>query len=370
MPSLSRSFSVYSFSMLAVFLMMGWHVLASSTTTAILNETEAQVAPTNAANVILDVAGAATTTEEASAIIGSEADANGTKHSTDPATHANETPLLVEHGTASTTLGQVTTTLLKLPPLAYLKGVAGDPKPQKGEMSVRVPVFMYHHIREFRSKDTASQRVYIVRPAVFADQMAELAAAGYHTISPSELEYALSHNGVADLPSKPVLLTFDDGFREHFTIVLPILKQYNFKATFFVVSDAYKLNGYMTKAMWKEAVDTGLITIAAHTQHHVYLAKVNEATRQKEIAGSKADLEAAIGQPVTAFAYPYGSKNQTVMNDVKKAGFTLGFGVRLGSLHASSTALDLRRIRVQDPEDLKALADTFSQDPRVKIPKK
>lgn len=244
-------------------------------------------------------------------------------------------------------------------PLVSLKQLAGDPKVGKGQFAVRVPVFMFHHVRQVRANDTAAQRAYIMRPEVFERQMKNLFDAGYVTVTPDDLTAAVN-TGVDILPAKPLILTFDDGFREHYTTVYPILKKYNFKATFFIVTNATRLSGYMTKDMLKEVSDSGLITIASHTVSHPFLTRLSVASREKELRESKAELEEITGKPVNHFAYPYGSRNATVLKEAKEAGYTSAFGVRLGSLHATSTRYDWRRIRVQDGEDLTAIAKTFS----------
>ena len=249
---------------------------------------------------------------------------------------------------------------LHAPPLAYLLRVAGDPVPKKGEQTVRVPVLMYHHIRPLRAKDTARERLYIVTPDAFRAQMEGLARAGYHPITPDDLEQALI-DGSSVLPDKPILLTFDDGFREDYTVVLPILEQESFQATFFVIPNASHFSGYMTKEMIQEAYQSGFVTIGSHTLNHPFLTRKSTSDRLEEIAGSRNELESWINAPVTTFAYPYGAMSQTIEQEVAAAGYTSAFGVRLGSLHTPSSEFTLRRIRVMDGEDVVALADAFSK---------
>ncbi|HEU0050802.1 MAG TPA: polysaccharide deacetylase family protein, partial [Patescibacteria group bacterium] len=77
--------------------------------------------------------------------------------------------------------------------------------------------------------------------------------------------------------------------------------------------------------------------------------------------GSKQDLERLLGHSITAFAYPYGSWSFAIAKEVERAGYTLAFGVRLGSLHTDSSRFQLRRIRVLDGEALVPLLDQFSE---------
>ncbi len=251
------------------------------------------------------------------------------------------------------------TALLHEPPLSYLMKVKGDPRISVQDIPVRVPILMYHHVRPMLASFTAKDRLYSVTPESFEAQMRGLKKAGYTTISPRDLEAAIE--GRAMLPTNPVLLTFDDGYREHYTRVLPLLRELNFQATYFIITGATQLGGYMKKDMIREAYQTGLVTIADHTRNHPFLAHMSLVTRAPEITESKKDLEAIIDHPVYDFAYPYGSWNQDVADEVKAAGYTLGFGIRLGSLHASSTRYELRRIRVLNEENVTSLVGRFSK---------
>lgn len=254
---------------------------------------------------------------------------------------------------------RIVSSMLHEPPLEYLRRVKGNPRLEKNEVAIRVPVLMYHHIRPMKATFTDKDRLYTTTPEAFEIQMESLKQAGYVTISPRELEEAIE--GRRLLPEKAVLLTFDDGYREHYTRVLPILQRLNLRATYFIISDAHRSPAHMTLKMIQEADQTGLITIAAHTRHHVHLARASVGQREAQIAGSKNDLETLLGHDIQDFAYPFGSWSQTVADEVKQAGYSLGFGIRLGSLHGESSRYQLRRIRVLDGENVVSLLDAFSE---------
>lgn len=236
--------------------------------------------------------------------------------------------------------------------------IAGDPKPEKDEVAVRVPILMYHHVREMRANFSPSDRLYTVTPESFETQMHQLVEAGYHTITPDQLAQALVL-GQKNLPTKPVLITLDDGFRDQYENAFPILQKYHLSATFFIVSEAHKLHGNMNNEMIKELDQAGM-TIAAHTQHHAFLTRHSAAKQWEEIEGSKKDLEALLGRPVTSFAYPYGSWSPSIIEQVKNAGFALGFWVRSGSLHVNSSRYMLRRLRVTDKQLILPLLERYS----------
>lgn len=272
-------------------------------------------------------------------------------------------PFVDEEGVTATTTQEViqpvilpTTTVrvgLQAMDVSYFRRLAGDPKPQKGEQIVRVPVLMYHHIRPIRANDPARLRAFTVTPESFEAQLRVLVAKGCSFITPDDLLRALDQR--QPLPPNPVLLTFDDGLREHYTVVFPLLKKYHAKATYFVITDAHQLAGYLTDAMMKELDASGLVTIASHTKHHPYLARMSASARLPEVVGSKQSLEQLLGHPILAFAYPYGSWSEEVAREVRAAGYALGFGVRLGSRHVSSSRYQLRRVRVQQGERISDL---------------
>lgn len=249
-----------------------------------------------------------------------------------------------------------TASLVK-PPLAFLVRVKGDPKQLSGETAVRVPTLMYHQIREFTPALTKAERRYTVRPAVFEAQIRALLKAGFTPIKPEQLEAALNGEKNA-LPKKPILLTFDDGFRSQYDVVFPLLKKYQIPATFFVLSRGTE-HVYLSKEMLKEMSESPLVTIASHTERHAFLAHVSAQRRHEEIVTSKKELEQLLKQPVPYFAYPYGDWNTVVMNEVKQAGYRMAFGVRLGSLQTSSTRFQLRRIQVMDGWDVTPVCEAF-----------
>lgn len=253
---------------------------------------------------------------------------------------------------------ELATTTLFMPPIERLAAMAGDPPLAKGEVSVRVPVLMYHQIRPVGKNFTRKEKLFSVSPQSFGAQMQELVQKGYTAIAPDDLEAALRF-GPGVLPSKPVLITFDDGYRNQFERAFPVLKRLGIKATFFIVSRADIFKGFMSDAMVKELDRSSLITIASHTQHHPMLGKSGRVVREHEIRDSKSDLETLLGHPIKFFAYPYGSWSVEIAKEVEEAGYELGFGVRLGSLHTPSSKYQLRRIRVLDRESVAALGDRF-----------
>ncbi len=131
----------------------------------------------------------------------------------------------------------------------------------------RVPILLYHHITEEAPTDSGS-----VSKAAFTAQMQAIKEAGYTTVTFDDLRrYAVFGQ---ELPEKPVLITFDDGYLSNYTIAYPILRQLDMKATVFVIGvsvgkDTYKDTGEpMTPHFtWEQAAEmerSGVITVESH----------------------------------------------------------------------------------------------------------
>lgn len=232
-----------------------------------------------------------------------------------------------------------------------------NPTIKPGERAVYLPVLMYHYIRPHTSDLTVAGKLLSVTPEHFAAQMQELKDRGYGTITPDALYAAVT--GGAPLPPKPVLLTFDDGYRDQFINAFPILRRLGLRATFFVMSDYVTYAGYMTSDMLRELDRSGVATIASHTRHHALLSSANHAVRRDEVMGSKQKLEHLLGHPVTVFAYPYGAYTESIRLLVQSSGYRMAFSTHLGSLHTSSSLMELRRVRVLDGEKLSPLLQRF-----------
>jgi len=93
-----------------------------------------------------------------------------------------------------------------------------------------VPILCYHQIRDWKPTDSRTAKDYIMPPAELQAQLKMLADSGYHTILPDQL-YAYLTKGAA-LPSKPIMLTFDDTDEDQYTVAFPEMKKYGFKGVF------------------------------------------------------------------------------------------------------------------------------------------
>jgi peptidoglycan/xylan/chitin deacetylase (PgdA/CDA1 family) len=174
----------------------------------------------------------------------------------------------------------------------------------------QVPVLCYHQIRDWKPKDRKVDKDYIIPPATFRAHMKMLVDSGYHTISPDQL-YDYLTKGSA-LPTKPILLTFDDTNEDQFRVARPELLKYGFKGMFFIITGEISADSWhMDKQQIKQLSDDGN-TIACHTRDHGNFKKFKDTDWVIQIDKVNKRLQAITGKPVKYFAYPYGlwsSKN-------------------------------------------------------------
>jgi peptidoglycan/xylan/chitin deacetylase (PgdA/CDA1 family) len=207
---------------------------------------------------------------------------------------------------------------------------------------VRVPVLMYHYIRVASSKDHQAYALS-VSPANFAMQMGYLHEHDFHPVTMRQLDQALLEQ--QPLPTKPIVLTFDDGYRDFYTVAAPILREYGFTATAYIPTQLINTRGYMTWAEVSE-LDAAGFEMGAHTEFHVDLAVMSEQRAKLEITGSKAQLEQELGHPVVDFCYPYGTYTPNVIKWVKEAGFWSATTTQPGKVHVPARMFDMTRVRV------------------------
>ena len=185
-----------------------------------------------------------------------------------------------------------------------------------------VPILCYHNIKDFDASVGPMTKVYTVKPTDFAAQMKALSKAGYQTILPAQLYDYLVHDG--PLPSKPIMITFDDTRGEQYTIGAAEMEKYGFKGVFFVMTVSINRPNYLTKEQIASLSDTGNV-IAAHTWDHHRVTKYTDDDWKVQLVKPKAKLEEITGTPVTYFAYPFGLWNKKVIPEVKKSGYQMAY---------------------------------------------
>jgi len=184
-----------------------------------------------------------------------------------------------------------------------------DWKPYTGP----VPILEYH-VLGAAPADAPYPELYVTRPD-FHQQMDWLDAHGYEAVTLETVEDAWYRGGT--LPAKPIVLSFDDGYRPQFTYALPELRRHGWPGVLNLKaegSDLYTSNvEAMIEAGWE---------LAAHTIHHLDLTTLDAEQLKEEVTGSREMLRHEYGVPVANFCYPAGQFNEAVIEAVEEAGYT------------------------------------------------
>jgi peptidoglycan/xylan/chitin deacetylase (PgdA/CDA1 family) len=180
-----------------------------------------------------------------------------------------------------------------------------------------IPVLMYHSI-SYEKGNTAR-----VTKENFIKQMNYLKDNNYVTLTLDEAYNFLAND--IPMPEKSLVLTFDDGYLDNYVDAFPILKEFGFKATIFVITGTVDKNpSYMKLEQLKEMLAHG-IDIQSHTTLHENLKDLSYEKQVKTLKESKAFLEKSLNKEVDYFAYPYGAYAKETLNALKEAGYTMAF---------------------------------------------
>jgi peptidoglycan/xylan/chitin deacetylase (PgdA/CDA1 family) len=186
----------------------------------------------------------------------------------------------------------------------------------------QVPILCYHQIRNWKASDSKAAKDYIVPIAEFKAQLKMLADSGYHTILPDQLFSYLKYG--TELPSKPIMLTYDDTVVDQYSIAEAEMKKYGFKGVFFIMTVSLGRPNYMSKAQVKSLSDEGHI-IGSHTWDHHNVKKYQGEDWVTQIEKPTKTLEEITGKEIKYFAYPFGLWNPEAIPQLKKRGFDGAF---------------------------------------------
>lgn len=261
--------------------------------------------------------------------------------------------------------------------LVFILGCSDNDTVDKDINSVidEVPALMYHSIKPGDDIDEPSSMV--VSKENFEQDLIFLSENGYTTISLEEL-HNYYENPDLDLPEKPIVITFDDGYADNYIYAYPLLKKYEAKASIFTIvwsvgRDKFILNDdpinpHFTWDQAREMVESGLVEIGSHTfdlhnpegLSYGYeepcgyglgrMEGEGQAEYRERILGdlvkSKELIEENIGRQIKSFAYPYGIYDHEIIDLVKEAGFDLAFITEAKTFNPSPYTV--RRFTVKD----------------------
>jgi peptidoglycan/xylan/chitin deacetylase (PgdA/CDA1 family) len=228
--------------------------------------------------------------------------------------------------------------------------------------AVGIPILMYHRVSPQAS---AAMRRFTVDPANFEAQLSYLREHGFHGITVAQF-HNLRGRGVRSWPDRPVILTFDDGYRDFADFAVPLLQKYDFPASLYVVSG---LVGATSR--WLPGEDSHLplldwadlarlpalgIEIGSHSMTHRALDALPDKELLLELSESKGIIEQKLSLEVVSLAYPFGFRSNRVKKTAEESGYAAACAVRYALSSFEDNSYDLARYIVPGDMSLAGFA--------------
>jgi peptidoglycan/xylan/chitin deacetylase (PgdA/CDA1 family)/glycosyltransferase involved in cell wall biosynthesis len=219
------------------------------------------------------------------------------------------------------------------------------------------PILMYHAVGA--PGEPPSQ--FVIPSARLAAQVAWLQRRGYLVISLREFLECQRQRILP--PPRSVVITFDDGYADNYSTAVPILRRRDMAATIFLVAEhvggtnQWDAGGALAGRRlmsWPQIRELSgrSIEFGAHSSTHPRLTQVPAQQAAQEIASSRGRLEEELCSRVDVFAYPYGDHDQSIQEEVRRAGFTAACSVDVGLNSATTPQFVLRRAEIQGTDSM------------------
>jgi peptidoglycan/xylan/chitin deacetylase (PgdA/CDA1 family) len=231
-----------------------------------------------------------------------------------------------------------------------VRGGVGPPRHADELVSFKgpVPILMYHVIGN--PHPGASLPELFVDPDTFAAQMKWLDREGYTAVTLNQVNDAWLGDG--KLPPKPVVLTFDDGYRGDYVYARRTLRRLRWPGDLNML--VKNLGGELSDRMIEQMINDGW-ELDAHTINHLDLTTLKGAELSHEVTGSREILRRRFHQPVNFFCYPAGKYDKATIRAVRRAGY-LGATTELPGEASKAKMFELHRIRVDGSDGVDGLA--------------
>lgn len=233
------------------------------------------------------------------------------------------------------------------------------------ERARQIPILMYHSVAD---SGPAELSPYRTGCQAFRDQMRYLKRNGYYTVSLDDWADAVEAR--TPLPGRPVIITFDDAYRDFLVNACPALERSNFKATVFVPTDKVGIPAdwdpvseplqIMTWDELREIVDRGM-SVGSHSASHRNLAELTAAEVRSEAEQSRAALESKLGVEVASIAFPWGNSTPEARAVLAACGYRIGVRSWGGPSPLNDDLLNLSRIEIGD-DDLDSFVAKLNGD--------
>lgn len=220
---------------------------------------------------------------------------------------------------------------------------------QFGPGDVLIPVLMYHHVLPYANSE------YAVSIDQFRRQMQWLSDEDYQTISVNDMVMAIRQGKL--LPKKSIILSFDDGFMDVYENAYPILTEFGYTATMYLIEDVINEHPYVSDQVIEELINAGW-EMGHHSKSHAYLSSLRNL--DEEVCGSRRRLIERFNQPFDSFAYPFAAKDEKSIQAVKDCGYTSGAGNGSFTIHTEERLFFFSRREIKSYFDMQRFITTVS----------
>jgi peptidoglycan/xylan/chitin deacetylase (PgdA/CDA1 family) len=234
---------------------------------------------------------------------------------------------------------------------------------------IRIPILMYHSISREVEQGVHPYYRIATSPEVFSQHMSMIADLGCQVIGlDAAARLLLRGNNVREnLPPKPVVITFDDGYLDFYTSAYPVLNRHGFTATVFLptsfIDSANRKIPGKTFLSWyqvKELANCG-ISFGSHTASHGHLSEKTGEEVEQELRQSKETIEERTGSEVRSFSYPFAfpEHDKRFVDFLRRAlracGYSCAVTTSIGTAAQGDDMLSLRRLPVNASDDRELL---------------
>ncbi len=234
------------------------------------------------------------------------------------------------------------------------------------EVGYQVPILMYHRVSP---EGNPALDTYRITPETFERQLEYLRANGYHAIGFDQLRYSLSTKEA--LPGRPVLITFDDGYQDFYDHAWPLLRDYDFSATVFVVADLVGTDSSWDAQFGPTAplmdwdtiryLQANGIEFGSHTASHRRLDHMTETEIMEQEQRCRAIFRRELGIEAWATAYPYGMHDEMVERAMRRAGYDMAVTTKGWLATVWNDPMLLPRVDVVEADGVKKFAAKLGQ---------
>ncbi len=205
------------------------------------------------------------------------------------------------------------------------------------------PIIMYHHVGDTPPGADAIRRDLTLPAERFAAHLDFLQSSGFHVITLARLWDGLNGQGV--LPDRPVVITFDDGYDDAYSVAFPLLAARGMSGMFHLITGFVGQPGYLTWAQITTMSQAGM-EFGNHTVSHPDLRRRSHAFLIAQIDGAASAIADTLGARPRFFCYPSGRYDKATIQAVRETGHAAATTVHDGTLHSAANPYLMRRVRI------------------------